>query len=314
MPNKQILIDALYNISQGVKDPQAEATHALLVWSKEEERERQEAEQAEAERKARLVRTIVISHDSDASNPRTEWDNVGTMACWHRRYNLGDEDGPAKLLQAVRESEGYDEEWENESNDEKYRNLSDPKTLVDTAEELGVIMLPLYLYDHSGITMRTTSFNDRWDSGQVGVIFVTRKKAEEEWGKGFVKVLEVVKDGEGRELLSKGDYYRPIEFGPSTATFRDRYGNEVTLPMEQYERVENRVVYEHRLNREVEVYDQYLCGDVYGYTIYEHDKDEEPEGGEHIDSCGGFYGSDYKTNGMIDYWPEGWESYNIVKE
>jgi hypothetical protein len=32
------------------------------------------------------IRVIV---DRDAESPR-EYDNVGTMACWHRRYKLGD--------------------------------------------------------------------------------------------------------------------------------------------------------------------------------------------------------------------------------
>lgn len=40
------------------------------------------------------------------------------------------------------------------------------------------------------------------------------------------------------------------------------------------------------LMSEVEVYDQYLAGDVYRYVI-------EDAGGEHIDSCWGLYGSDY---------------------
>ena len=34
------------------------------------------------------------------------------------------------------------------------------------------ITLPLYLMDHSGLAMQTTSFNDPWDSGQVGWIYV----------------------------------------------------------------------------------------------------------------------------------------------
>ena len=48
---------------------------------------------------------------------------------------------------------------------------------------------------------------------------------------------------------------------------------------------------------EIETLDQYISGDVYGFTI-------EDENGDHIDSCGGFYGSDPKTNGMADHLPE----------
>ena len=40
------------------------------------------------------------------------------------------------------------------------------------------------------------------------------------------------------------------------------------------------------LAREVDAYDRYLTGDVWGYVI-------EDEDGEHLDSCWGFYGLDY---------------------
>ena len=33
---------------------------------------------------------LSVFRDEDAPNPR-EWDNLGRMVCWHRRYNLGDE-------------------------------------------------------------------------------------------------------------------------------------------------------------------------------------------------------------------------------
>ena len=50
---------------------------------------------------------------------------------------------------------------------------------------------------------------------------------------------------------------------------------------------------------EVEVYDQYLRGEVYGYTLYEQEDDEWTE----EDSCFGFYGDDVLTNGIADNVP-----------
>lgn len=44
-------------------------------------------------------------------------------------------------------------------------------------------MLPLYLYDHSGITMSTSPFSCPWDSGQVGFIYATRRAVLKEWNK-----------------------------------------------------------------------------------------------------------------------------------
>lgn len=43
------------------------------------------------------------------------------------------------------------------------------------------------------------------------------------------------------------------------------------------------------LKSEVEIYDKYLTGDVYYYDI------------EGIDYCGGFFGTDFEKNGLLDY-------------
>lgn len=47
-----------------------------------------------------------------------------------------------------------------------------------------IVWLPLYLYDHSGLTMNTTGFSCPWDSGQVGWIYMARETflAETGWG------------------------------------------------------------------------------------------------------------------------------------
>lgn len=73
------------------------------------------------------------------------------------------------------------------------------------------------------------------------------------------------------------------------------------------------------LQGEVETYDQYLVGDIYGFKIWkleddyvkyledrkmdieELDIDEVEANAEEIDSCWGFYGSDIFDNGMVDY-------------
>lgn len=34
---------------------------------------------------------LKILRDEDPLNPRTDWDNLGTMALFHKRYTLGDE-------------------------------------------------------------------------------------------------------------------------------------------------------------------------------------------------------------------------------
>lgn len=163
--------------------------------------------------------TAKIFYDVDPSNPR-EWGSLSTMACFHRNYRLGDE-----------------------------HDFSDPDALRDFVDRKDVIALPLYLYDHSGITMSTSPFSCRWDSGQVGFIYITAEQARNHFG---------------WKRITKSRYDQLIEF----------------------------------LEGDVDVYDKYLTGDVYGYVIEDLD-------GEEIDACWGFYGTDdieSEVNRLLDHY------------
>lgn len=96
--------------------------------------------------------TINIMHDSDPMNPR-EWDNLGTMLCIHSRYNLGDD----------------------------YKTTLKDIHEICSLKPAVFIVLPLYLYDHSGITMNTSGFSCPWDSGQVGIIYVSLQDIRKVW-------------------------------------------------------------------------------------------------------------------------------------
>ena len=96
---------------------------------------------------------LAIVRDSDPESSR-EWDNIGTMVCFHNKYNLGDQD------------HGYDKD--------DYSNWNELEAAI-WEEEAPVVVLPLYLYDHSGITISTSRFSSRWDSGQIGFIFAKKK-------------------------------------------------------------------------------------------------------------------------------------------
>lgn len=107
---------------------------------------------------------IRIEHDQDPESPR-EWDNLGTMTCFHKRYNLGDK-----------------HHWKSD--------MFDDWDAVEKGIELAgaIIILPLYLMDHSGLTMRVDSSTFRmadshgWDWGQVGFIHITMEKIRAEYG------------------------------------------------------------------------------------------------------------------------------------
>lgn len=93
-----------------------------------------------------------IKYDEHAIDPRS-WDNTAKMVCFHKRYNLGDDLGYKSL--------DYND-W-NELKKQLYKDY-------DIA-----IIEPIYMYDHSGISLSTTPFGCRWDSGQIGFVFMERR-------------------------------------------------------------------------------------------------------------------------------------------
>lgn len=105
-------------------------------------------------------KVVEIYYDENPLNPRTDWDNYDTMICFHKRYNLGDK---------TNYTSGDFNNWEEFEYILKRDN--------DILE-----MLPIYMYDHSGITIRTTPFSCPWDSGRVGVIFITKDQARKCYG------------------------------------------------------------------------------------------------------------------------------------
>ena len=102
---------------------------------------------------------IRIKQDPDPGSPR-EWDNLGTMVCFHNRYDLGDHHGYGR---------------------DNYAGWGDLIAAI-RADVGPIVYLPLFLYDHSGISMNTTGFSCPWDSGQVGIIYASHSDITEEFG------------------------------------------------------------------------------------------------------------------------------------
>jgi hypothetical protein len=142
---------------------------------------------------------IDIKHDESGESPRTTCDNGGRMICFHGRYNLGDEK----------------------------HEFSSPQELQDYVDSDKVLAkLDLFLYDHSGITMSTGAFSCRFDSGQVGVIYIDQEGCDkmgytEEWAKGdwneggtFESALLQILESEVKEydkFISEGVFYYTID-------------------------------------------------------------------------------------------------------
>lgn len=64
--------------------------------------------------------------------------------------------------------------------------------LKELADRKNVI-LPLYLYEHSGITISCSHsypYNDRWDSGQVGWVYASHSEIENKYGELSPEILK----------------------------------------------------------------------------------------------------------------------------
>ena len=117
--------------------------------------------------------TIELTQDPYPDNPR-DWDNLGTMVCWHPRYILGDEQPKCDPTEYKFEMLPVLMQFAIEDND----NWAMGAKWLDK----NYIMLDLHVYEHGGITMSTGSFSCPWDSGQVGFIYVSVEDIKKEYG------------------------------------------------------------------------------------------------------------------------------------
>lgn len=96
---------------------------------------------------------VEIIIDDSADSPRHfDGENITKMVCFHRRYNLGDKTN-----------------YKNED----FEEWSSLKKMI-LQEEKAVIIKPLYLLDHSGLSIKTSPFSCQWDSGIVGYVYIPR--------------------------------------------------------------------------------------------------------------------------------------------
>ena len=203
--------------------------------------------------------TLEVERDYYAESPR-EWDNVCTMVCWHRHYSLGDKhnyNNADEFFEDILHNVcgmKY-EDFEELSTREKYKLAS---------ESDKIYIKELNLYDHSGITISTSSgypYNDRWDSGCVGFVYVTKEElfkerigmVEEKWEEQADRYIE-------SEVKTYDEYLRG-----------DVYGYILTKKAIEQEKCPH-------------------CGEI----IREYEVDEE------LDNLWGYYGDCLEENGILD--------------
>lgn len=208
---------------------------------------------------------VELHYDEDGgeyANPR-EGDQLGTMVCWHPDYVLGDEQIVGDADRGNRGAFRRDKHgaavtvFQSEGGRDDFSSMELVERYLRVARR-AIVTLPLYLYDHSGITMtagsnlvgrgetpsggRDSWGNARgWDTTMCGFIYTNAERCAELCGTGEDGGLYAPDDWAGT----------PLEWVAS------------------------------QLDVEVRLYAAYLEGQVYGYTV-------EDDRGDEVGSCWGF--------------------------
>lgn len=98
-------------------------------------------------------RVAEVATDPEPENPR-DFENDCVFVCFHRRYTLGDK---------------------TDYKSSAYSGWAGLKAAI-IKDHAPMAIQPLYMLDHSGLAFSIEPFGDPWDSGQVGLIYVPKKK------------------------------------------------------------------------------------------------------------------------------------------
>ena len=128
---------------------------------------------------------VVVVNDDCSESPR-EFSNVGKMVCWHKRYKLGDKHEYAC-------PENFQEQM-----------------IVNDSD---IIILPVYMLDHSRVQLSTGAFSCPWDSGQIGWIYCTKNTVIENWGTWDDSSKESARKCMINEVECYSDYMNGDVFG-----------------------------------------------------------------------------------------------------
>lgn len=185
----------------------------------------------------KFVEIQVKQDDNPAMNPVRDYDMFGKMIFFHRRMSLGHESPSCSVDEWI-------QNWLHKNTEldyDKVENMSQSESWAEF-EKINFV-IPVYAYEHGGITIRCKSKGTGWDSfdsGQLGFTFASYEDIRKNFGRGKTHRL-------------------------TSAAIK---------------RAENCLI------SEVDEYDNYLNGNVWGYII------TNKETGEELDSCWGFIGEE----------------------
>jgi len=126
--------------------------------------------------------TLKVYQDSDTESPR-EWSNVSKMIFLGKYSHLGD-----------------DHEFKNEDTD----NWDDFEKLIKRKLNVATIT-KVYGYSHGGLSISTTPYQCRFDSGVLGFAVVTKELIRENWNikrvtKKYIELADKMVEGEVETL------------------------------------------------------------------------------------------------------------------
>lgn len=207
---------------------------------------------------------LIVKSDNNSESPRA-WDNLSTIWTWHRGYTIGDTHKFSTPFDALCElCEEYNIKYDEyeDTISSLYKKLQDYENIV---------IMPINAYEHSGITISTSEgypYNDRWDGGQIGFVFIDKKTAF----KDFVNITE---DNWKEKAIT--------------------CINDEVKTLDQWLQGD---IYGYILKKKIHQHDIIRCPHC-NEIIDEKEYDEWIE----EDSCWGFYGDVIEENGMLDYLP-----------
>ena len=231
---------------------------------------------------------VKIERDETADSPRGDC-NIATMSCSHSRYTLGD----------IQENHG--------------RFLDRMKKLCGGEYKIPgrVAVLPLYLFDHSGITLSTTPFSCPWDSGQVGVIYVHIDDLKE----------GITPESAARMLHPDDCRYETVKGVHTLVTSSDEAFETLKQLRKDFSRTTYsdllRTAAEEVMKGEVKTYDLFLRNECWGATVFSLDPEEWGTGylglseekkrpfilehGAEEESCWNFFGDELDDTGITGH-------------
>lgn len=175
---------------------------------------------------------LVIEQEQSPEDPRS-WDNLGTMLCCNQYYRLGDcnsnRETELQLAEICRKYGKSDEEIDEMAFSEEIQFILDQDDVCG---------LPLWIYDHSGISM-STGKQCSWDSSFVGLIFVEKDfylaqtclKDEEGWKE---KAKETLKgEVETYSDFLEGNVYQWTLYEPTVVIRQSMDGKELSRKIDE---------------------------------------------------------------------------------